>query len=581
MMKILICAAAMLLPWLLPAQLHDKVWKLGYNWNGWTPDINEGMKITFNDLGAEIEEDNNKPLEFWYTNSSFCDSSGQLLFYSNGVDIADGNDKLIAKRALVNDTSNQVNYDAGNYMLNGLFIVEPQKDIYQMVYSIVEDFGFDPRVGQLNYAILERKADNNVQLISKGHEIIRDTLMDGNFVGCKHANGRDWWFIALKAFSDTVFVCLATPDSMFVHHKESFGYVRPKNDNCAQAKFSPDGKHFAVVNNLMGLNLLDFDRCTGHFSNLRRYDDNFNVPGQQCGGVSFSPNGQFMYFSNVFKMYQVDLSESNDTIIPLLLGEYDDFLDSISNSPTAFAVHQLGMDGRIYVSAVPVSRYIHLIQEPDKKGLACGFIQHAIKMTNINSIALGSSPDYRLGPIDGSECDTLGIDNLPLSRFRYTRDTSIIGLVHFTDLSSYEPDTWYWDFGDGGTSSEKYPSHNFKASGIYKVCLTVSNKNGSDTSCKNIDFTLSTTGVNANSMYVKLAPNPANNWMGISISEPTQIPLDIEVIDLLGRRRLNEKLDFLTGMTSIETSKLENGMYFLVLNLKGRKLGVKKFLIQH
>ena len=54
-------------------------------------------------------------------------------------------------------------------------------------------------------------------------------------------------------------------------------------------------------------------------------------------------------------------------------------------------------------------------------------------------------------------------------------------IVEFTDLSSNDPFSWEWDFGDGGTSMDQYPSHQYTMIGIYTVSLTVSNSYGSDT----------------------------------------------------------------------------------------------------
>jgi PKD repeat protein len=46
--------------------------------------------------------------------------------------------------------------------------------------------------------------------------------------------------------------------------------------------------------------------------------------------------------------------------------------------------------------------------------------------------------------------------------------------VDFTDLSSGQPDTWSWAFGDGGTSNQKNPSHTYTVAGLYTVTLNVS-----------------------------------------------------------------------------------------------------------
>ena len=50
--------------------------------------------------------------------------------------------------------------------------------------------------------------------------------------------------------------------------------------------------------------------------------------------------------------------------------------------------------------------------------------------------------------------------------------------VQFTDLSKGNPTSWYWDFGDGGTSTEKNPRHTYQKSGYYNVTLTIKNAYG-------------------------------------------------------------------------------------------------------
>jgi PKD repeat protein len=49
------------------------------------------------------------------------------------------------------------------------------------------------------------------------------------------------------------------------------------------------------------------------------------------------------------------------------------------------------------------------------------------------------------------------------------------GEVQFFDNSSGSPTSWHWDFGDGNTSTEQNPVHNYSSTGDYNVTLTVSN----------------------------------------------------------------------------------------------------------
>jgi beta propeller repeat protein len=53
--------------------------------------------------------------------------------------------------------------------------------------------------------------------------------------------------------------------------------------------------------------------------------------------------------------------------------------------------------------------------------------------------------------------------------------------VTFTDTSTGEPRSWLWDFGDGATSDEPGPVHEYRTAGTYDVRLTATNGAGSDT----------------------------------------------------------------------------------------------------
>ncbi|HVP93878.1 MAG TPA: PKD domain-containing protein [Methanoregulaceae archaeon] len=50
--------------------------------------------------------------------------------------------------------------------------------------------------------------------------------------------------------------------------------------------------------------------------------------------------------------------------------------------------------------------------------------------------------------------------------------------VVFTDLSTGNPDTWNWSFGDGSYDNVQEPEHTYRNPGLYSVTLTVSNANG-------------------------------------------------------------------------------------------------------
>src|SRR5262245_41422810 len=54
-------------------------------------------------------------------------------------------------------------------------------------------------------------------------------------------------------------------------------------------------------------------------------------------------------------------------------------------------------------------------------------------------------------------------------------------LVSFRDLSIGRPSSWSWDFGDGSSSPERSPAHEYAAEGLFDVTLTVRARGGEDT----------------------------------------------------------------------------------------------------
>lgn len=87
--------------------------------------------------------------------------------------------------------------------------------------------------------------------------------------------------------------------------------------------------------------------------------------------------------------------------------------------------------------------------------------------------------------------------------------------VNFTDMTS-GVDSWFWDFGDGTTSTVQNPSHTYSTDGTYNVCLVASNNCGSDTVCNSV--TISTAGISENSVIdnLTLYPIPAQGVLTIA-----------------------------------------------------------------
>ena len=76
---------------------------------------------------------------------------------------------------------------------------------------------------------------------------------------------------------------------------------------------------------------------------------------------------------------------------------------------------------------------------------------------------------------------------VPVAEFEATPTSGLTPLtVEFKDISEPvdEIDSWIWEFGDGGQSTDQNPTHTYIKGGNMSVKLTVSNKAGADTEIK-------------------------------------------------------------------------------------------------
>jgi PKD repeat protein len=84
----------------------------------------------------------------------------------------------------------------------------------------------------------------------------------------------------------------------------------------------------------------------------------------------------------------------------------------------------------------------------------------------------------------GSQSVSQTINVLPPSTltasFTYSPSSPVTGqAVQFTDISTGNPTSWLWNFGDNTTSTSKNPSHTYATAASYTVTLTVTNNSAS------------------------------------------------------------------------------------------------------
>ncbi|WP_367391129.1 PKD domain-containing protein [Lewinella sp. LCG006] len=483
----LVCTFLFFVPKEGKAQFHDNHWMMGYN-GGSASEPNDSFGISilsFYNGELAIENNQDIDLEFDGAGSAFSRFSGDLLYFSNGIEIRNFDNDLVVDGNFGGEAGDIETLRPQSFIFLPLFTGNnPLLSFVRMRYT-----NDSPRLGK---EVLSSKIDGSLNgdiglVYEKDQRIVYDSLATSGLTACKHANGRDWWVLVPRADQNIVYSILVSPNS--VHVVDTMYVELPMANGLGQSTFTPDGTKYIRLNLVEfdtpePLDIFDFDRCTGQLTNHRQTSVGTDA---WAGGIAVSISSQYLYVSHYNHVFQYDLWAEDIFSTKDTVATYDGYLEW-NFFHSRFFQAQLAPDGKIYLNCSSGVKVLHVINQPDEGGLACDLVQHDIHLPNNNAFTLANHPNYRLGPIDGSPCDTLGIDNLPRAYYRIDRNPEDTLDFHFQDLSFYEPDTWAWTFGDGGMSTDRHPDHTYASPGIYEVCLTVSNDLGSDTDCRILEL---------------------------------------------------------------------------------------------
>ncbi|MEI6408025.1 MAG: PKD domain-containing protein [Bacteroidota bacterium] len=552
-------------------QLFDNTWFFGYDNNLDTTDEYGISTIAFYD-GIPIVKQNNKfPLNLQGSNSSISDSIGNFIFCTNGVKVCNSNSEIINNsNFFMND-----NYEESGFIFPQCVVSIPYPGheksylILYLNYSYSNELTF--YATGIYTSTINFENNNSGELMNINETVLKDSLRLGHLAMVKHANGRDWWMIVNKINTNIFYRVLVSPLGAKIIGTQVIGI--PIYDGVGQSLFSPDGTHFCSFNDISQtdgsyLDIYNFDRCTGLLSNHRQLHQN-----EGLGGVAVSPNSRYLYHNFEFEVYQYDLDAPDVLASKVKVADWDGYQ---SPFPAAFYLMQLAPDGKIYAASPTGVDVLHVIHQPDEPGVLCQYEQHGIHLPTYNSFSIPISPNYRLGPLDGSSCDTLGIDNRPVAWFRYQRDTLDSLSVLFHDLSYYEPTSWSWDFGDGTPlSAERHPAHTYAQAGAYEVCLTVSNANATNTFCRKLFLGVTAAEDPDIQASISVFPNPFNTRLGVAESGALRVGL-FRLFDLSGR--LKRETALVPGIREIDTGDLAAGMYFWEVRVKGERVASGKLV---
>jgi hypothetical protein len=567
----------------IKAQLHDKnILQSDFPFGGATSTNITTKLLTFDLNGISEKTTSNAifPMRGG-TNSFYSDSSGNLLYYSNGHKIANKNHLIIKGGDNILDASRDwASLATTNiYLPYATFL--PSKSKKYINFFFASDS-------------LYKSSTPDVEIISSFRHIIIDTEKDSIITNkqilpfriithmngyTKHANGRDWWIVGYDKYHSEFYKFLVTDTSCTLIDKQKHNFqIALEKDNVddeGAINFNNVGNVFTLSNFFINHEAYigNFDRCTGEITNFKflTFLANTQLLYPQHR-ILFSRNDKNLYvlgdlnktidYNTIGMQYNID---KNNNLVGLdtIFSRYC-CRPSTGDTFSITAYPMVGIDGRIYFNNTRY--YMGYINNPDKIGKRCNLREKQINLYPVQIGYLSYFPNYRLGPIDGSSCDTLGINNNCKAAFRWDRDSSL--RVEFTDLSYYEPQKWKWDFGDGTTSQDTSPIHTYARSGTYRVCLTVMNANGMDTYCTDVNIinTATETPSYSDHHIVKVYPNPASDFVLIE-HEQVQGLCKLKLYDALGQEVHSQYLNIMNTSTIITLDKLASGMYYYTLTL--------------
>lgn len=393
---------------------YDYVWIMGGTDIDTTHDIFGGCEINFNTTPVSFNI-HPKTHKVQFQNASICSKSGDLILYSNGCSIFDAlDDQMEYGDSLNPGDIYDLRCPEYGYVGFQSMIFLPSSYNDSIFYLLNNDLIVDEKPNhpypvhpEKFYAHTINMAKNNGlgAVISKNLVVFTDTSMiGGTMTATKHENGLDWWVINPNRWTNSFNKVLVDEDGPHFFEEQFIGKQTNSAATAGQAKFSPDGSVYAWYHPLNGIFIYSFDRSSGQLSDFNEVLIP-ELPGI-IGGCEFSPSGQFLYVNHDTSLFQVDLWSQDIQASLTRIADFDHFADPFA---TFFLHMERTPDNRIFMNVLNGSQWLHVIQEPDKKGTACRFEQHTLKLPTVNNFTLPHFPNYRLGPLGEPLCDSIWV----------------------------------------------------------------------------------------------------------------------------------------------------------------------------
>lgn len=394
--------------------------------------------------------------------ASLSDLNGNILFYSNGLEVYDASHNVMPNSTgLLGDSSSTQ---------SAIFVPKPGVPGHFFIFTS-EKLGTD----SIHYSEIDMSLNGglgDVVATVKNIALAPDSAAE-KLTAAQHANSTDFWVIAHGLNDNNFYTYLVTnagvnpvpvisstgPLHDFSSGQGAIGYMR----------MSPDGKTIALARNIENeVDILSFDNSTGAVNYQYTLADTVLQPSIAAYGVEFSPNGQLLYVSDWedTTIRQYNLTAGNAAAV-----EASKFVLNIGSG--VFGALQLGPDGKIYVSQKN-AQFISRINHPDVPGPGCTYEHEAVQLLNNTNCRTGL-PNFNPSFLDPQ----IHFDSY------CAKDT-----IQFS-TNVLASDSLRWFFGDTAsgnfnTSVQPSPVHLFSDTGNFRVSVLIYNGGFADTIYRDI-----------------------------------------------------------------------------------------------
>jgi hypothetical protein len=382
---------------LVIAQKQDYIWCFG---DSAGLDFNAGIPVPF-PSGMQAHE----------AAASLSDKHGNLLFYV-------GDRKFSSNYSSIRNSNHQTMFNGDSLLspgsiTNGLMILPFPNDTNKY-YVFHRGIMFS--IHYLYYSVVDMSLQGGLGAVIQKNVLINGINDPTERIGAiMHGNGRDWWIIT-RAFGSNQFqLLLVNPQGIASPFNQNIGTNYTNWLSYAgEMATSINGNKIAIVTHAGNIDVFDFDRCSGILSNWMSIGPTTpSLPLNSYYGCEFSPDGNLLYVTTIFSPYSQLLQYNLLSSTPWV--PY--YIYSNSNDSVSFGQLQRGPDNKIYMTSCnpyftstfdSLNMYIGVINDPDSIGLACNFAPYSVYLGGRRSFySLPNMPNYNLGALAGSPCDTL------------------------------------------------------------------------------------------------------------------------------------------------------------------------------